>query len=57
MAFETTEDALAYVEAIKLMFKGKTGFAHAVEDLDALQKHIEDLAAENRQLKEGQQDS
>ena len=57
MGFETTEDALAYLEAIKLMFKGKPGFTHAVEDMDALQKHISELAEENRRLKESHLDS
>jgi len=50
--FKTAEDALAFIEANKLMFTGKTGFKHFVADLDALQKFVADLAEENAQLKE-----
>jgi regulator of replication initiation timing len=33
------------------MFAGKTGFTHFVQDLDALQNHIRELAEENRRLR------
>ena len=51
--FKTAEEAVAFVEAVKLMFTGKTGFTHFVAELDALQKHILELDEENRRLKDG----
>jgi len=51
--FETTEEALAFVEAIRLMFTGKTGFKHFVTELDALQNYIRNLDEENRRLCQG----
>jgi hypothetical protein len=47
----THEEAIAFVEAWKLMFASKVGFKHLVTDLERLQEYIDDLAAENEQLK------
>lgn len=46
----TKEEALAFIDAMRLTLTGKTGFKWLVEKLSDLAAYIESLAAENGQL-------
>lgn len=51
MAISTAEEAIAFIEANRLMFEGKTGFKHFATQLGDLKAFVENLVAENEQLK------
>ncbi|MCL2492074.1 MAG: hypothetical protein FWE87_04915 [Coriobacteriia bacterium] len=57
MAFETKEQALAFVEAMRLTVKGKKGFTWLTGELDDLHSYIESIADENEQLRRQNSDS
>ena len=50
MSEYTKDEALAFVEAIRLTLDGKVGFKWLVEKLSDLAAYIESLAAENERL-------
>ncbi len=50
MAEYTKDEALAFVEAIRLMIDGKVGFKWFSERLSGLSGYIESVAAENERL-------
>jgi hypothetical protein len=47
----TKEEALAFIDAMRLALRGKVGFQWLVEKLSALSAYIETITAENEQLK------
>lgn len=51
MAISTAEEALAFIEANRLMFEGKTGFKHFATQLGDLEAFIKKLIEENEALK------
>lgn len=51
MAINTTEDAIAFIQANRLMFEGKTGFKHFAAQLSDLEEFVVRLAKENEELK------
>lgn len=51
MSEYTKEEALAFVEAIRLSLNGRVGFKWLVEKLSALSAYVESITAENEQLK------
>lgn len=46
------EEALAFVDAMRLAIEGKVGFSWHAERLGALRDYIEELSAENETLNE-----
>ena len=50
MAIETTEEALAFIQTLRLTVKGKTGFAWLTSELDELISFVENLYEENERL-------
>ena len=50
MSEYTKEEALAFIDAIRLTVSGKTGFKWLVERLSGLSAYIESISAENEQL-------
>ena len=50
MALNTKADILAFLEANRQMFAGKTGFQHYAQQLAEVMVFIEKLTAENEQL-------
>lgn len=50
MAEYTKDEALAFVEAMRLTISGKVGFKWFTERLSTLSEYIESLANENEQL-------
>jgi len=53
MALKTKEEVLAFLEANKQMFAGKTGFRHMTGQLQDVITFIEGLIEENERLKAG----
>ncbi len=50
MSEYTKDEALAFIEAIRLTLSGKVGFKWLVEKLSSLAAYIESIAAENERL-------
>jgi hypothetical protein len=50
MAEYTRDDALAFIDAMRLTLEGKVGFKWLVERMAALRAYVESIAAENEQL-------
>lgn len=50
MSEYTREEALAFIDAIRLTLSGKTGFKWLVERLSDLAAYIESITAENERL-------
>ena len=50
MAEYTKDEALAFVDAMRLTLRGKVGFQWMVDKLSDLSAYIESIAAENEQL-------
>lgn len=46
----TRDEALAFIEAMRLTLSGKTGFKWLVERLSGLAAYVDYLSAENEQL-------
>lgn len=50
----TTEEALAFIEAMRRAIEGRVGFKWHVERLSRLADFVESLAAENEALRRGE---
>jgi len=52
MAIETKEEALTFIQILRLTVKGKTGFTWLTNELDELIAYVEGVTEENERLKD-----
>jgi len=56
MSGYTKDEALAFIEALRLVIRGKVGFKHLAEKLSDLAAYVESIADENERLKSERRD-
>lgn len=56
MSGYTKDEALAFIEALRLVVRGKVGFKHLTDKLSDLAAYVEAIADENERLKARERD-